>query len=146
MPVMAGAALLYLVGFGLAPLTALHQRILDTPPAMEAAVRSIIPEGAQIFTAGSLMTGEMMLVLPGRQFVVALDPVYFYVKNPVPYRQWYDLVHSPPQQPARQIKSLFAAEWILCERTLPEYFPFLDAVSSDPGASLVYMDELWLIQ
>jgi hypothetical protein len=32
---MAGAAILYLVGFGLAPLTALHQRILDIPPAMK---------------------------------------------------------------------------------------------------------------
>lgn len=144
-PVLVVASLVYLLSAGLAPLAALHHRLHDTPPAMEEAVRSIVPEGAQVFTTGAILTGEMMLALPDRRFMVALDPVFFYVKNPSLYRQWFDLVHSPPQMPVGQIKSLFGAEWILCERRLPEYYPFLDAVNLDPGASIAYIDDLWVL-
>lgn len=144
-PALLAAALVYLAGNGLPPLVAIRHRILDTPPAMVAAVRKIIPEDAQVFTAGALMTGEMMLALPGRRFMVALDPVYFYLKNPDLYRRWYGIVHAPPPLPAGLIKSLFGAEWVLCERTLPEYFPFLDAVNRDPGAAIVYHDHQWVL-
>jgi hypothetical protein len=144
-PALIVAALTYLIGVGLPPLASMRHRLLDTPPAMVAAVRKIIPEGAQVFTAGALMTGEMMLALPGRKFMVALDPVFFYIKNPDLYRQWYGLVHDPPPLPVGPIKSLFGAEWILCEQTLPEYFPFLDAVHRDPGASIAYLDGQWVL-
>ncbi|HEX9288423.1 MAG TPA: hypothetical protein VF904_02780, partial [Anaeromyxobacteraceae bacterium] len=90
-------------------------------------------------------TGEMMLALPGRRFMVGLDPYFFYRGDPARYRLWFDLVRRPPPNPALVIQEAFASRYVLCESPLEEYQPLLRALLRDPGATLKGRSRLWML-
>jgi hypothetical protein len=56
-----------------------------------SAMRARIPPGAQVFTCEWGLTGTLMLALPERKFIVALDPTLFAVQDPERYDLWYRL-------------------------------------------------------
>ncbi|HZZ84794.1 MAG TPA: hypothetical protein VFE30_09675 [Anaeromyxobacteraceae bacterium] len=144
-PALACAAgLLYTGLAGRAPLEVMRLRLRDFEPEVEADLRARIPPGAQVFTCGWLTTGEQMLALPERRFLVALDPVLFARNDPERYRLWFQLTHQPPPNPALAIREGFGASYVLCENGLQQFWPLLQALSQDPGARLVHESQLWL--
>ncbi|MBI5477858.1 MAG: hypothetical protein HY906_03315 [Deltaproteobacteria bacterium] len=144
-PGLAAGALAFTAAFGLGPVRALRLRALDFPPPLEAALRERVPVGAQVFTCGWLTTGEMMLALPGRRFMVALDPVLFHRKDPALYARWYELVHRPPPLPALAVRETFGAGFVLCETQLREMRPVVEAMARDPGAKVEVESRYWVL-
>jgi hypothetical protein len=130
---------------GRLPVESLRTRQLDFPPATEAALRATVPEGAQVFTCGWLATGEMMLALPERKFMVALDPVFFLVHDEARYRRWFTLVHAPPDSPARVVREEFGAEFVLCELGLPANLPLVRRLAAEPGVRIAFSDPTWIL-
>ena len=144
-PAVAAVSVAWTAALGLGPLRMLPLRVLDFPPAFEQALRERVAPGEQVFTCGWLTTGEMMLALPERKFMVALDPVLFSRKDPDLYRRWFQLVHEPPELPAHLVREAFGAKWVLCESRLPENQRFLQALSRDPSTELSVYTDLWLL-
>ena len=103
------------------------------PAAVATRVREEIPAGAHVFTCDWRQTGQMMLALPDRSFLVALDPIFFRHKDPRRYRLWVDTVRHPPPLPARIVREQFNARYVLCDRSLA-WQPLFEALHRDPAA------------
>jgi hypothetical protein len=129
---------------GGSPVRMLASRTDMFPPAIAAAVADEIPPGAQVFTCSWELTGEMMVALPERRFLVALDPVLFFRRDPERYRLWFELVHHPPERPAAIIREEFGAAFVLCEER-SAWRPFFFRLSRDPEARLVLRAGPWLV-
>jgi hypothetical protein len=107
-------------------------------------LRATVPEGEQVVTCGWGHTGEMMLALPERKFVVALDPVFFSMKDDDLYRLWFRTMHAPPPSPAGLLRENFAARFVLCSRDR-EWEPIIDALIADPEAELRGVHGDWVV-
>jgi hypothetical protein len=103
------------------------------PPAVAARVSAAIPPGARVFTCDWRQTGQMLLALPDRSFMVALDPIFFLRKDARRYRLWQETVRHPPPRPARIIRDEFSARYVLCDAS-PGWQPFFEALDKDPTA------------
>lgn len=99
-----------------------------------ATLNRVVPRNAQVFTCDWQLTGDMLLALPERRFMVALDPMLFYRKDRPLFELWQQLVRQGPQQPARIIRDRFGARFVLCEDN-PAFFPLLRALLADPLAA-----------
>jgi hypothetical protein len=100
-----------------------------------AALNQAVPRDAQVFTCDWQLTGDMLLALPERRFMVALDPMLFYRKDRSRFELWQQLVRQGPRQPARIIRDRFGARFVLCEDN-PAFFAFMRALLADPMAVL----------
>jgi hypothetical protein len=100
-----------------------------------AALNQAVPRDAQVFTCDWQLTGDMLLALPERRFMVALDPMLFYRKDRSRFESWQQLVRQGPKQPARIIQDRFGARFVLCEDN-PAFFAFMRALRADPMAVL----------
>ena len=86
----------------------------------------------------------MLLALPERRFLVALDPVFLAVNDAERYRIWYETVHEPPDEPALLLRDTFDADFVLCgEREI--WRPLHEALERDPAAALRGVVGLWRV-
>jgi hypothetical protein len=115
----------------------LPTRVDAVNPEVTSALQHLIPPGDQVFTCGWEETGELMLALRGRRFMVALDPVLFRHQDPERYAEWYSITRQPPDRPAPIVRDLFGARYVVCS-TAPEFRTFLETLSRDPEARLVF--------
>lgn len=106
------------------------------------ALRARIPEGAQVFTCEWGLTGTLMLALPERRFMVALDPTLFALKDPERYALWYSLPRVAPPGLAATIREGFGARYVAC-RFEERFRPFFDRIAFEPGVNTVLMSGLW---
>ena len=106
------------------------------------AMRARIPAGAQVFTCEWGLTGTLMLALPERRFIVALDPTLFAVQDPERYDLWYRLPREAPAGLAKTIRERFGARYVAClwdER----FRAFFDRLAFEPGVNTVSMSGIW---
>ncbi|MGC4123016.1 MAG: hypothetical protein QM765_52285 [Myxococcales bacterium] len=136
------AAFAFLLAFGRSPIEQLTKRGDDLPAPVAEALAARIPVDAQVFTCNWGLTGELMIALPERRFMVALDPVLFFKKDPGLYREWFELTHRPPPRPSQPIRERFGARYVLCERS-PRWRSFIGAMEADPGARALFRSPLW---
>ncbi len=116
------------------------------PAKTTAILRQAIPENAQIFTCDWSFTGEMMLALPTRRFMVALNPLYFRQKDPKLYDLWLDTVYLPTPSPSAIIREKFKAHYVLCEER-PQFRAFINAVARDPQTRrYIHQKPWWLFE
>lgn len=130
-PAVTLASLVWMGTVGRQPVAWLASRGEDIPASVGAEWRALIPEGAQVFTCDWGLTGELMLELPERRFMVALDPVFFWKKDPRRYRLWYDAVRSSPPNPGDLLRSEFGATYVLCDDRR-EWSAFVRQLELDP--------------
>ncbi len=142
-PVLAGALALTLL-FGSQPVRALGTRGDDVPPRLASYLRQVIPAASQVFTCEWGLTGELLLALPDRRFVVALDPVLFYARDPELYRLWYALPREGPPDAAALIRRRFGARFVLCTAN-PAWSPLLRRLAADPGVTPLLRSPLWYL-
>lgn len=133
-PVLLMIAVAWTAAVGQRPLRMLQGRTITFPPQVQAAVQQLIPPGAQVFHCDWVAVGEMMLALPDRKFLFALDPVLFYNGDPDAYRLWFELLNRPDPLPAERLRTVIGADYILCDQR-EQWLPFRAVVEADPGIS-----------
>lgn len=111
-------------------------------PDVGARLAGAIPPGAQVFTCEWGHTGTMMLALPERRFIVALDPTFFYLNDPDLYRTWFELPRDPPPHPSEAIRQRFGARFVLC-RYDQRFRRFFNRLALDPGTRPISVDAGW---
>jgi len=123
----------------------LHSRTERMPPQLASWLQQRIPAGSQVFTTEWGHTGTLLLALPDRKFIVALDPTLFLVKDPALYRLWYEIPRFPRPGMAEVIRKRFGARFVISfldERFSPFYFQ----LASEPGVrALLLSDEYWVV-
>lgn len=132
-PTVLALSALYTGLLGLGPVRALGTRSELFPAAVQASLRRAIPPGARVCTCDWQFTGEMMLALPEREFLVALDPVLFWKKDPAAYQAWFAMTHGRPGDPVRVIRDVLGARFVLCD-TRRQWVPFLRSLAARPDA------------
>jgi len=143
-PILLSVALLYLFVFGMGPYNILASKGPYIAPNIAKYFDQQIPVGAQIFTCGWDYTGNLMLALPERRFIVAADPTLFYKKDPELYRIWSQTPILAPLDSAQSIRNLFHSRYVICVN-YPAYWRFFDALLKDPVARVLYSDDRWLL-
>lgn len=103
-----------------------------------------IPVGSQVFTTGWDYTGNLMLALPERYFIVAADPTLFYKKDPKLYDIWYRIPLDAPIDSVEAIRLLFKSRFVI-SLNFPAYWSFFDTLSSDPTVRTLFTNEKWLL-
>lgn len=141
-PIALAGAVAVTAALGAPSLDWLAIRQDELPAPMAALLRKAIPEGAQVFTCDWGFTGELLLALPERRFMVALDPTLFFLKDPELYRVWYALPREGPPDAAELIRRRFGARYVLCA-ALPESAPLLRSLDRDPAVRQVMTTPLW---
>jgi hypothetical protein len=111
-------------------------------PALEASLARAIPPGAQVFTCEWGLTGRMMLALPERRFLVALDPTLFLDHDPELYQLWYRLPREAPAGAAAVIRERFGARYVIC-RWDARFRRFFDRLAFEPGVRMIALAEDW---
>jgi hypothetical protein len=136
---------LHLAWWGSDPLRRLATRGEDLPPVVAERLRAAIPENAQVFTCDWGLTGELMWALPERKFLVALDPVFFWKKDPALYRLWYELVRHPPEDVAAVVRDRFGARFVLCDDR-EEWRDLVTAVDHSAGVTPLLKGQWYLAE
>lgn len=123
-------------------LRGLRSRPDRLPPALAATLQREIPPGAQVFTCDWGRTGDLLLALPNRRFMVALDPTFFWLQDPVRYRLWREIPRRPPPHAAERIRETFGARWVVCFWD-DRFRSFFDQLAFEPGVRTVLLTEDW---
>ena len=126
------------------PFERLATRQVLFPGRVERVLQEAIPRGSQVFTCDWEFTGEMMLALPDRRFMVALDPVLFVRHDPELYRIWFETVRRPPPATASLIAERFGSRFVLCDNRV-KWRPFIEALGADPRARPLVVAGSWIL-
>lgn len=113
------------------------------PPAIAADLREVIHENEQVVTCDWKFTGEMMLALPDRKFIVALDPVFFAMKDAELYRTWFETINDPLPNAAIVLREKFDARYVLC-RNIVDWNPLMKYLTADSNARFLGVHGIWV--
>ncbi|MBT0652299.1 hypothetical protein [Geomobilimonas luticola] len=146
-PVLLGISLLYTLLFGTYPYTvlgSLDDKAAYLEPATAEFFAQQVPVGAQVFTTNWDYTGNLMVALPERQFLVAADPTLFYKKDSQLYALWQRLLETAPPDAAEQIRRYFSSRFVI-SRNDPKFWPFFDALANDSHVKCLFADKKWVM-
>lgn len=144
-PLVVFAATLLYTGVPLSEtLHGLGTKTERIPPALSSWLQQQIPTGAQVFTTEWGHTGTLMLALPDRKFIVALDPTLFMVQNPELYRLWYDLPRHPRTGMAEVIRRQFGARYVISFWD-DRFGKFYYTLASEPGVRTLLVNDMWMV-
>jgi len=125
---------------------ALLARLREWPNRIPSYVAKVmgagIPVGAQVFTCEWGLTGNLMLALPDRRFLVALDPTFFQAKDPELYKLWYAMTRRPPRDVAQMVRERFGARYVACFYD-EQFREFNERLASEPGVRTLLVSDDW---
>jgi hypothetical protein len=114
------------------------------PDEIASALRQHIPPGSHVFTTNWHSTGMLLLTLPDRYFMVALDGTLFYLKDPELYRLWYRITHEPAPDLANTIRRDFGSRYVIVAN--PNTMrSFNHQLASERGVRMLFNSERWLL-
>jgi hypothetical protein len=122
----------------------LSKRQNDMPPDIARLLQQEIPSGAQVFDIDWDYAGWLMLTLPDRRFIVALDHTFLYKKDPELYWIWYQIRHEAPAGSAEAIRRYFGARYVLGFNT-PLSRNLFKRLSSEPGVRALLVSDTWTL-
>jgi hypothetical protein len=109
--------------------------------AMDAEFKKVletkVPPGAQVFTTGWHYTGDLMLVLPERRFLVATEPTMMYKLDKNLYNYWYFIPMDLYKNPAGLIRTMFKSRFVVSENKAA-YWKFFNSLNNDPTVKSLY--------
>lgn len=139
---VAAACLVYTAVPASETLRGLREKRELIPPELAARLRERIPAGAQVFTCDWGFTGTLMLALPERKFMVALDPTLFYLEDPELFRLWMRLQREGPPGTAAAIRERFGARYVAC--FWDDYLRrFTNRLAFEPGVKTLLVTDDW---
>ena len=136
----AVAALLLVAG-GLWTATAVR-RIGATQPRPEGMARWLgaqAADGAQVFTAQWGDSAPLFYFAPRLRSLVALDPTFFYAKDPALFSRYVAIAFGRASNPAAEIRQRFGARYVTVWKA-PVFSRLATGLSRDPGAARVFED------
>jgi len=139
---LAAVALLYQGWEEAGLLSRLREWPNRIPGYVARVMRAGIPEGAQVFTCEWGLTGYLMLALPERKFMVALDPTLFQVQDPERYQLWYVATRRPPPGVASLVRERFGARYVACFYD-PQFEAFNAELARDPSVRTLLVSDDW---
>jgi len=142
-PSLLAVALLYLIAFGTGPFKIIASKTPYLEPSIARYFEKSIPVDAQVFTCGWDYTGNLMLALPERRFIVAADPTLFYKKDPNLYSIWRRIPIDAPIDSVEAIRKLFKSRYVVC-RNFEAYWPFFETIEKDPAVKTLFADNKWV--
>jgi len=113
------------------------------PPPVAAGLREVIKKNEQVVTCDWKFTGEMMLALPDRKFMVALDPVFFAMKDAELYRTWFETINAPLPNAATVLREKFDARYVLC-RNIDDWRPLMKYLTADSSVRPLGVHGIWV--
>jgi hypothetical protein len=143
-PALVSVSLVYTVLVGYRTFSSWTEWVNPMPPETASALQQRIPPGSQVFTLNWGNTGLLLLALPERYFIVALDPTLFYLKDPKLYRLWYRITHEPVPELADTIRQNFGARYVIVYNP-SSIRSFNYQLSSEPGVRMLLNSEKWLL-
>ncbi len=143
-PSLLGVSLLYMLAFGTGPFSILASKGPYIEPDIAGFFNRQVPVGSQVFTCGWDYTGNLMLALPERKFMVAADPTLFYLKDPKLYEIWNTMTVSQPLDSAEAIRRLFKSRYVIC-LNYKAYWNFFGTLENDPKVRNLFSDQKWVL-
>jgi hypothetical protein len=146
-PALLGIALLYALAFGRVPVQNLgswNLRNWYMEPEVVQQLATQIPAGSRVFTCGWEYTGSLLLNLPERQYMVALDPTLMYARDPRQYDLWYRTLLDAPADAAAIVRQRFDSRFVVCQ-DYPALWPFFNALAAGPGVKTLLSNGKWLL-
>lgn len=144
LPAIFCVSMVYTVGLGYPVARELLNEQKEMPPPIASFFQQQIPPGSQVFTTTWDVTGLLLVTLPERYFLVALDPTLFYLKDPDLYRFWYRIIRKAPPGLAKTIREKFGARFVVVDKPTRSK-AFNHQLSKEPGVRLLLMTERWLL-
>lgn len=146
-PSLLGISLLYTLTLGTTPFRNLASFDLKNwymEPKVAAFFREQIPVGAKVFTTGWEYTGSLLLNLPDRYYMVALDPTLLYKRDPALYDVWYRTLLDAPPDSAQIVRNRFDSRFVVAQN-YQSLWPFFSALAADPAVRLLFANDTWLL-
>ncbi len=143
-PVLLAAAILYLLTLGTMPFKIMASKTEHIDSRIARYFEQVIPDGSQVFTCGWDYTGNLMLALPERRFIVAADPTLFSKKDPDLYRIWTRIPIDAPIDSVEAIRQLFKSRFVVC-KNYQAYWPFFNTLAKDPTVKTLFANDMWVL-
>jgi hypothetical protein len=125
-------------------ITSSQPRIWQMDSKAADIIRHEVPSGGAVFTCGWEYTGTLMVEVPDRNYLVALDPTLLYRRDPALYELWYRTMKSSPSSSAEIVRRDFASRYVVC-LDHPTLHPFFDALAVDKKSRMLHNDGKWVL-
>jgi len=100
--------------------------------------------GERVFTAQWADSAPLLYSAPQLQSLVALDPTFFYSKDPALFATYTAIVEGRHPDPARAIRERFGARWVTLWK-VPVFQRLAIQLNDAPGARIAYSDPDYLV-
>jgi|SRR6185369_2141887 len=147
LPLLLAVSFLYTLATGLPELKYLvsrEERTWQMAPSTVAEFGRLVPQQAAVFTCGWEYTGSLLLNLPERSFMVALDPTLMYKRDQSLYDLWHETLSAAPPEAAATVRREFASRYAIC-LDHPTLHPFFNTLYADRSVRVLYSDGKWVL-
>jgi hypothetical protein len=96
-------------------------------------------QGERVFTAQWADSAPLFYFAPQLQSLVALDPTFFYVKDPQRFATFVRIVEGRHPAPARAIRETFGARWVTVWKQ-PAYRRLAEQLAEDRSKALILLN------
>jgi hypothetical protein len=96
-------------------------------------------EGERVFTAQWADSAPLLYSAPQLRSLVALDPTFFWVEDPVLFHAYVAIIQGRNPDPARAIRERFGARWVTLWRA-PAYAALARQLGRSPGVAVAFED------
>lgn len=117
---------------------------VSPPRAMARWMGDNAQAGARVFTAQWADSAPLLYEAPQLQSLVALDPTFFWAKDPELFRLYDRIVDGGHADPATAIRERFGARYVTLWK-VPTYQALATSLGRDPRVSVAYNDPLYLV-
>ena len=142
-PVVFVLFMLSFAFFGLKPqLKERFEANLSDPPATHpyagaaAVIREHVPEGEVVATTNWPETPCLWYGAPEHRYLVFLDPIFFYLRNPQRFRTWHEMRIGMTTDPVGILREELQAKAVVTSQNGSE--TFASQLARDPRARQIY--------
>ncbi|HXO19265.1 MAG TPA: hypothetical protein VOA87_04985 [Thermoanaerobaculia bacterium] len=121
-----------------------HAPGISYPQEMARWMGENAKAGTRVFTAQWGDSAPLFWFAPRLQSLVALDPTFFYVKDPALFAEYADLAYGRRTAPVDEIERRFGCRYATVWRA-PLYAALAGQLAADPRSKLVYADGYYLV-